>query len=475
MKNRYLYLWATVGCLGLISCDLERIEDVIPTAAQPVAAFTITNGGCLAPCQVVFTNQSTDAAAFEWNFGDGTPVSNQHNPTHTYEQPGDFIVELTATGPGGGDTETKPLTIGTRTFKKTFGGTGDDEGLSVQQTTDGGYVLFGVTKSEGAGGSDFFLVKTDPTGAQAWKKTFGNTEDDVGMSVRQTSDGGYILLGFALSAGGTQVKLKLLKANSSGNQLWEKIYGVNVSALKACVQQTTDGGYILLGSVLTGPGNPDFYIVKTDQSGNLSWQKIYERPGIQWGSSVQQTSDGGYILSGTGTSGSFDIYLIKTDQTGNPVWEKNIGGTNSESGWWVQQTTDGGYILAGATLSYGAGGYDVYLVKTDNAGNQVWSKTFGGTASESGYAVQQTSDGGFVIVGSTESEGAGSSDFYLIKTDNAGNLTWKKNFGGANEDIGYSVQQARDGGYILLGHTRSFGGGGADFYLIKTDKNGDAQ
>ncbi|MCK4393021.1 hypothetical protein KAX17_08960, partial [Candidatus Bipolaricaulota bacterium] len=188
------------------------------------------------------------------------------------------------------------------------------------------------------------------------------------------------------------------------------------------------------------------------------------------GYSVQQTSDGGYILfGGTGSygAGDGDFWLIKTDAHGNKEWERTFGGSESNWGWSAQQTSDGGYILLGCTESYGAGDGDFWLIKTDAQGNKQWQKTFGGSEDDQGHSVHQTSDGGYMFLGYTESYGAGSADFWLIKTDSQGNKQWDRTFGGSEDDGSISVQQTEDGGYILLGCTSSYGAGGLDFWLIK--------
>ncbi|MEK7353793.1 MAG: hypothetical protein AABZ77_04730, partial [Chloroflexota bacterium] len=188
-------------------------------------------------------------------------------------------------------------------------------------------------------------------------------------------------------------------------------------------------------------------------------------------SSVQQTADGGYIVAGTTYSfgaGNADVYLVKTDASGNMTWSQTFGGTIGDYGISVQQADDGGYIIAGMTNSFIAGNNeDVYLVKTDASGNLTWQKSFGGTNWEEARTVQQTTDGGYIIVGQTASFGAGSWDVYLIKTDASGNMTWSKTFGGTNSDYGYSVRQTADGGYIIAGLTYSSGAGSADVYLVK--------
>ena len=171
----------------------------------------------------------------------------------------------------------------------------------------------------------------------------------------------------------------------------------------------------------------------------------------------------------------YALFIIKTIplQAQGIEWEDIFGGVNNDKGYSVQETSDGGYILAGYTYSFGTGESDVYLIKLDSNGDTIWTKTYGGDSYDVGYSVQETSDGGYIIVGYTYSFGAGESDVYLIKTDSNGNVLWTKTFGGASYDMGYSVQETSDGGYIITGYTDSFGAGGSDVYLIKTDSNGN--
>ena len=212
------------------------------------------------------------------------------------------------------------------------------------------------------------------------------------------------------------------------------------------------------------------------------WTKTFETKHQSYGRSVQQTTDGGYIITGATNSiggDSMNVYLLKTDASGIEQWTKTFGGTD-DRGNSVQQTADGGYIIVGETSSFGNGGNDVYLIKTDASGIEQWTKTFGGTDYESGYSVQQTSDGGYIIVGETHSfangvpSANGESTLYLIKTAGNGAEQWSIAFVGTDvEGVGYCVQQTTDGGYIIAGETSSFGNGENDVYLIKTDGSGN--
>jgi hypothetical protein len=362
-------------------------------------------------------------------------------------------------------------------FAKTYGGTYDDRAYFVQQTSDGGYIVAGWTTSFGADSTDIFLIKTDANGNVQWAKTYGGTDDDRVYSVQQTSDGGYILAGNTFSFGAGYSDVFLVKTDANGNIQWAKTYGGTYGDWAHSVQQASDGGYIVAGTTWSfGAGSADLFLIKTDANGNIIWAKTYGGTYYEYASSVQQTSDGGYIVVG-GTSsfgaGSPDIFLIKTDANGNVQWAKTYGGTDWEEVSSVQQTSDGGYIVAGLTDSFGAGYYDIFLIKTDANGNIQWAKTYGGTDYDWASSVQHTSDGGYIVASFTLSFIGGWGDIFLIKTDTNGNLQWAKTYGGTYWEEAYSVQQTSDGGYIVAGYTTSFGAGNRDIFLIKTDVNGN--
>ncbi|MCC6012044.1 T9SS type A sorting domain-containing protein [Candidatus Caldipriscus sp.] len=370
-----------------------------------------------------------------------------------------------------------PNPLSATSFAKTYGGIGYDFSYSVQQTSDGGYIVAGATSSFGAGSGDIILIKTDANGNISWAKTYGRAGWDEARSVQQTSDGGYIVAGRTNSFGAGSYDIILIKTNANGNISWAKTYGGTDYEEASSVQQTSDGGYIVAGRTYSfGAGGYDIILIKMNANGNISWAKTYGGTDYEEASSVQQTSDGGYIVAGATSSfgaGGYDIILIKTDANGNISWAKTYGGTDWDFASSVQQTSDGGYIVAGYTYSFGAGSYDIILIKTDANGNISWAKTYGRAGWDEARSVQQTSDGGYIVAGYTYSFGAGSYDIILIKTDANGNISWAKTYGGTDWDEARSVQQISDGGYIVAGRTYSFSVGSDDIFLIKTDANGD--
>jgi hypothetical protein len=340
-----------------------------------------------------------------------------------------------------------------------------ERGYSVQQTADLGYIISGETYSTGNGSYDVYFIKTDGNGIEQWNKTFGGTDQDWSRSVQQTTDGGYIIIGTTTSFGNGNEDVYLIKTDGNGIEQWNRTFGGTNNDRGCSVQQTTDGGYIITGITMSfGNGNEDVYLIKTDGNGIEQWNKTFGEIGLDWGYSVQQTTDGGYVIAGWALQ---DIFLIKTDGNGIEQWNKTFGGAGLDWGFSVKQTTDGGYIIAGKTISFGNGSYDVYLIKTDGNGIEQWNRTFGGTNNDGAYSVQQTTDGGYIIAGMTESFGNGNEDVYLIKTDGNGVEQWNQTFGDINDDGGNSVQQTTDGGYVITGWTLW------DIYLIKTDGNGN--
>jgi hypothetical protein len=363
------------------------------------------------------------------------------------------------------------LDPGDTLWTRTYGGSASDQGYCVQQTSDGGYIIVGQTGSFGAGRSDFYLVKTDANGDTLWTRTYGGSSTDMGWSVQQTTDGGYIVAGMTTSFGAGSYDVYVVKTDANGDTLWTRTYGGSGSDVSYSVQQTTDGGYIVAGYTRSfGAGQSDVWLVKIDANGDTLWTRTCGGRDYDYGWDVQQTSDGGYIVTGYTESfgaGSDDVYLVKTDANGDTLWTRTYGGSSNDMGCSLQQTTDGGYIIGGYTESFGAGRRDFYLVKTDASGDTLWTRTYGEAQTDWGMCVQQTTDGGYIVAGYTYSFGAGSYDFYLVKTDANGDTLWTCTYGGTDNDQGYCVDQTTDGGYIITGFTESFGAGSYDVYLVR--------
>jgi plastocyanin len=337
----------------------------------------------------------------------------------------------------------------------------EERGYTVEPTFDGGYIIVGPRISPSTGDSDIFLLKTDGNGNEIWTKIYGDIDiSDRGYCVKQTSDGGFVIVGHKFI--GTSYEMILIKTDTNGNEIWTRVldgtYGY-------WVEITSDGGFIVTGMVLNN-NNWELILIKTDADGNKIWSKEF---GTEFksevGYCVKQTSDEGYII--TGMLESNQVWLIKTNANGDKVWERTYGGSLSECGYHVSLTSDGGYIIYGVTNSYGAGGNDVWLIKTDSNGIIVWDKTFGGLNHDGSIlsTVHQTFDNGYIIATHTSSFGAGNYDGWLIKTDSNGNLLWDKTFGDSNYQSFYCGWQISDSGYIAVGSSRFFGE--SCVYLIK--------
>ena len=258
----------------------------------------------------------------------------------------------------------------------------------------------------------------------------------------------------------------------SFGQGWIQTYwSTNNNISGRIVKQTDDGGYIVTGGVKES-NDYDVYLIKTDADGNEQWSQTYGGTEGDEGVCVQQTSDGGYIISASTKSfgnGLGDVYLIKTDADGNEQWSQTYGGTENDGGWGVQQTSDGGYIISASTNSFGNGGYDYWLIKTDLNGDSIWTQTYGGTSSEYAGVIQQTSDGGYVVVGGGDMDDEGA---WLIKTDINGDSVWTQTCTAGSWVR--CVQQTSDAGYVLGGTTSSYPED-PEYYLIKINENGEEQ
>lgn len=409
-------------------------------------------------------------------------------------------------------------------WQKCLGGTEDDWAESIQQTSDGGYIVAGYTNSNDGDVSgnhsqyinDYWVVKLTSTGNIKWQKCLGGNDNDQAKCVRQTSDGGYIVAGFTSSNNGDVTgnhgarDYWVVKLDTSGVIQWQKCLGGEDWDEACSIEQANDGGYIVAGwsgsndAYVTGNhGDADYWIVKLYSNGSIQWQKSFGGTKGDVAYSIQKTSDLGYIVTGISSStdgdvsgfhaGTFyDYWVVKLSDASNIQWQKCFGGINNEQARSVRQTTNG-YIVAGYSYSNdgdvtgnhnGNGGdlgySDIWLVYLNSSGVKQWQKCLGGSANDMAYSIQQTTDGGYIIAASTESTDGdvtgnlnGGTHYWIIKLDVSGNIQGQKILGGTSIERASSIQQTSDGGYIVAGYTSSNDGdvsgnhGGFDFWVVK--------
>jgi hypothetical protein len=352
-------------------------------------------------------------------------------------------------------------------WNRTYGGTGNEAAYSLVATSDGGYALAGTTFSFGGGGHSFWLVKTDAFGNMEWNQTYEGGSSC--SSLVETSDGGYALAGTTDSLDGGH-DFYLVKTDSSGNMMWSQTYGGPDHDDSCSLVATSDGGYAIAGGTFSfGAGNEDFWLVKTDASGNMEWNQTYGGTNSERPRSLVLTSDGGYAIAGYTNSlgdGHLICWLVKVDASGNAEWGETYEGAGQGLAESLVATSDGGYIMAGRTRASDVDFHDFWLIKTNASGNVEWNGTYGGESQDNqAYSVVETSDGGYAFVGATMSFSAEDNGSWLVKTDVSGNMEWHRIYRG-----GVCVLvEASDGGYALAG------GRNNDFWLVKTDSLGNTE
>ncbi len=378
-----------------------------------------------------------------------------------------------------------PLAAGTPTaqtmWTKTYGGSADDAAASCWQTDDGGFVAVGFTASYGAGNEDTWLVKTDTWGDTVWTRTYGGAGEDYAYAVRQTVDGGWIVVGWTDSFGGGGYDVWLLRTDAFGDTVWTRTYDAGADEKATYVQQTADKGYVIAAQTnAAGAGGQDLWLIKTDSLGDTLWTRVLGGRGHDWPCYVVQTFDGGYILTGRielPIPRYIDVWLVKTDASGDTVWTRSYGGEGVDWGVSVEQTSDSGYVVGAWSSSFaGPPNFcaDGWVLKTNAEGDTVWTRVYGGDGTDQACRAQQTEDGGYAIVGLSDSYGA-DIDAWLVKTDESGDTVWTRTYGGTGIDVGGFGQQSEDGGYFFAGYTDSRGAGEYDMLLVKTDTEGNTQ
>lgn len=362
------------------------------------------------------------------------------------------------------------------TWERAFGSTGDEVAFFVSPTRDSGYVATGHTYYLGSTYKDIYVVKTNTNGILQWQRAYGGPDSDVGYCIIQTRDGGYLIVGLTHSFGVGASDIYVVKTNATGETLWTTTWGGAGEDWGRSAVQTEDDGYLIVGSTFSyGAGFSDVCVVKIDSAGQVLWWRTFGGTNYDEGNEIITTADGGYAIVGISYSfgaGDRDIYLVKLDSECNLEWQRTYGGNADEFGFSVAQTQDNGFVIAGTLSPFMAGYSDVYLAKVSESGELNWQNLYGGEFSDFGYYVVPVVDGGFLVAGYTYSYGSGQEDFYLIKTDANGNLSWQRTYGGTNSELAYCIKHTLDNGFIIAGATNSFGAGGSDVFLVKTDSLG---
>ena len=346
-------------------------------------------------------------------------------------------------------------------------------GYELVASADGGYASTGFRGSLTL--RDVYLMKTDADGTLLWLKTYGSNQDDMGYSLQQTSDGGYIIAGETSGFGQAHPAMYIIKTITTGDTLWTKTFATTPGFARAySIRQTSDGGFIVTGDVtLANSIVTDVILLKLDANGNRQWCKHIGNGLSDVGNVVRQTADGGYIIAGFANE-SFgsgkDILLVKTDELGDTIWTKTFSGSLNDIAQALDITPDGGYIVTGFTNSHNAGqNYEGFLLKTNSSGEQEWFRTYGYTRA---YSVVSAA-GGYTFAGYGP---VGSGQYSLIHTDNFGNLNWASLFSDAFAAICYGLCVTPDGGYAMNGYSLGFGvpTGYAKAFFVKTTSAGIA-
>jgi hypothetical protein len=363
----------------------------------------------------------------------------------------------------------------TITFQQIYQGNVDRSGRDVIQTSDGGYLLAAMTENSIPGDSDMYIIKTNPYGDTLWTKTYGGNKPEYPYSALELGNGDYFILGYTDSYGAGDYDLWLLRINSTGTVLWSKTYGDTGDDQGKEIIPTSDGNYLLAGRS-NGPGTADYdgLLIKIDPAGNELWKKFLGGTGYETIRSVAECSDGGFAFTGQTTtwgSGNGDIWLAKTNSTGDLTWSKTFGGTNIDDGNGLVVNSDGSIVLTAETNSFGSGLMDVQVLKTDDQGNQVWNKFYGGTNKDVSKTIVKTTDGGYFVGCISRSFGWINPEMWLLKLDASGDLMWSRNYGSWDHEHCHSAKQTSDGGYIALGHTKSYGPF-VKIMLVKLDQFG---
>jgi hypothetical protein len=402
-------------------------------------------------------------------------------------------------------------------WQNSLGGSGNDFGTAIIKSNDGGLIMVGSASSKDGdvtnnlGQSDYWVVKLKSDGTMQWQKSFGGSYAEGAYSVANTFDGGFIVAGNSasndidVSGNHGGFDYWIIKIDSIGNMQWQKCLGGIYSDYVKSIIQTFDSGYIVTGiggensgDITNNHGGYDYWVAKLDNEGNLKWENSYGGSKDEEPSSIIQTNDGGFVISGYAFSndgdlnnnkGGSDVWIVKTDSVGDLQWQKNFGGSNGDNGASIKKTLDGGYIVAGYSASNDSdvtgshGLSDVWVLKLDSVGNLQWQKCFGGSQDDWGVSIEVTSNMDYIVSGFTLSNDGDITgfhqgdlyfhDYWVVKVDLLGNIIWEKCLGGSGDDGPGNIIQLNDGGYAITGYTGSSDGdiigyhGSGDAWVVK--------
>jgi len=356
-------------------------------------------------------------------------------------------------------------------WTRTYGGSGNEVAFALRHCSDGGYIMAGSTWSQ-PDSADFYVVRTNEIGDTIWTRTYGGSGDEFARDIQQTSDGGYVIVGSTNSFGAACDNIYLVKTDNQGITQWTRNYGGVWYEDAYSVMQTPDNGYIIAGTTSSfGAGLDDFYLVKTDDQGDTLWTHTYGGVDNEQSRCLLQTSDGGYIVGGYTTSFvpyGWGMYLVKTDDQGDTLWTHVYSAPQEEAdvlgAYAILQTSDSCYLIAGYAL-VPCMTADMLVIKTNSVGDTLWMRIYPNDGDEAAHDICPTDDGGYVLTG-YNSALYQDADVYLVKIDSLGNLVWSQTYGGDSDDEGHALFCAGNDSYVIAGCTSSFGAGGSDFYLI---------
>jgi hypothetical protein len=354
-------------------------------------------------------------------------------------------------------------------WNRTFGGSDSDIGYGIVEVSSGGFACVGETQSSGAGNNDVWLVRTTADGSPLWSQTFGGPFPESGQAVLEVSTGGFVIAGYTYTDI-TGLDIWLLRIGASGNLIWNKTYGSILDDSCASVVEVSTGGFALGGTTeYLGSFSGDFWLLRTTGSGAHLWNQTYGGTERDVCEAVIEVDSGGFLMAGWTTSlgfGAADVWLVRTDANGNFLWSRNYGAKLDDKVYSMIEVSTGGFLLVGGTQSYGVGQTDVWLIRTDAFGNMVWNQTFGGPLFDEGKSVVELSTGEFALVAATTSYGAGVSDVWLLVTNSTGSMLWNQTYGGTNVDLGFQLTTVSTGGFAIIGSTISYGAGNHDLWLL---------